>query len=130
MPSTSAYAPKIATSAMMAVGGQNSAITPKMIAAAPRKASAHQWRARFIAMIFSSVGAAAAMATAPGVLVNGSGLTRLLLLLPAGGRARAALDLDPAASARFLRQGDRDFENAVLEPRLRVLRVHAIRQRD
>src|SRR6266852_7135331 len=105
MPPTSAYAPKIATSAMMAVGGQNSAITPKMIAAAPRKASAHQWRARFIAMVFSSVGAAA-MATAPGVLVNGSGLTRLLLLLPAGGRARAALDLDPAASARFLRQGD------------------------
>src|SRR5712691_4839599 len=82
-------------------------------------------------MVFSSV-AAAAMATAPGVLVNGSGLTRLLLLLllPAGRRARAALDLDPAASARFLRQGDGDFENAVLEPRLRVLRVHAIRQRD
>src|SRR5438270_3549384 len=117
MPSTTAYAPNTATRAAIAPGGQNSATRPKRMAAAPRKASAHQFCARLIAMGFPFRARRS---------VDGR-LARCTLRFPGGGRA---LDLDSPPPRELLGHRNGDFEHAVFESRLRLARIGAVGKRD
>src|SRR6266852_523846 len=127
MPSTRAYAPKTATRAATAAGGQNSAMMPNTIAAAPRKASAHQLRARLNAMDVPPRGRSG-RARPRVVLVHRPGPARSLLRA-SGGALTLALDLD-APPLRLLRKRERDLQDAVVEARLRPVRIDPFRQRD
>src|ERR1700682_3760021 len=90
-------------------------MTPKRIAATPRRTTAHHFTTRLIAMSVS-FGAAAL----GGTLSVDRGLAFRTLRLAARGRA---LDLDPPAPLGKCGQGDRHLEHAVVEPRGGVIEV-------